>query len=130
MVRGQHPFNTVAPFQLEIKAELDPFVIQSPYIKASFGRDGFLNSITNLANNLETDINVQFVQYGTRNEGPDNMSGAYLFMPNGQATRVQPDTSNHVTIIKGSLRSQVEVHMLYVTHQITIVNSPGKNFLL
>lgn len=73
---------------------------------------------------------MQFVRYGTKRSG-QTMSGAYLFLPDGPAQLIPPRHANHhVRIIRGSIRSQVVVHLPFVVHQVTMHHSPGRFLLL
>lgn len=53
---------------------------------------GFMKSVTSASTSLTTSMQLQFVTYGV-GKGKDRQSpsGAYLFMPNGNAQSYQPD---------------------------------------
>ena len=113
--------NSVTPFSVDIKAQLEPFTLGNMYLKASFDPNGLLTSIIQ-ENVRETSVAVQFVHYGTRKG--QTMSGAYLFLPDGPARVLEPEADSHVRFIDGPIRSQVVVHMPYVEHQVTLHRSP------
>ena len=62
------------------------------------------------------------MRYGTRSRG--DKSGAYLFLPDGEA-KVMPIEKPYVRIIEGKLLSFVEVHLPFVKHVVTLKSSPG-----
>ena len=63
-------------------------------------------------------------QYGTKSRG--DRSGAYLFMPDGEATVIQT-RSPLVRIVEGKVLSYVEVHTNWGIHKVSLMSSPGKN---
>lgn len=52
-------------------------------------------------------------------------SGAYLFLPDGDAVPL-PIESTVVNVIKGTILSSVTVQLPYVKHIVTLYNSNGK----
>ena len=121
VVKESRSMNSVTPFSVDIKAQLEPFTLGNMYLKASFDPNGLLTSIIQ-ENVRETSVAVQFVHYGTRKG--QTMSGAYLFLPDGPARVLEPEADSHVRFIDGPIRSQVVVHMPYVEHQVTLHRSP------
>ena len=132
-VRVNQPLSAVDPFDIEVRETLDPFVLRNMYIEANFDVDGCLSSVTHLSSRNTNRLAIHFVRYGTRS-GRNGQSGAYLFLPDGEAQRIIPnlnDPLTHVRIIRGSLRAQVQIHLPYVVHTVTLHNSPGEiNFNL
>ena len=63
------------------------------------------------------------MQYGTKSRG--DKSGAYLFMPDGEATVIEAH-SPLVRIIEGKILSYVEVNTPWAKHTVTLKSSPGK----
>ena len=61
-------------------------------------------------------------QYGTKRNG--DKSGAYLFMPDGEAQVVKP-VSPLVRIVEGKVLSYVEVLLPWAKHTVTLKSSPG-----
>ena len=62
-------------------------------------------------------------QYGTKRSG--DKSGAYLFMPDGEATVLEA-RSPLVRIVEGKVLSYVEVHTPWGKHTVSLLGSPGK----
>ena len=122
---SEETMSTVQPFLIEVWASSAPFSIQNLHISAEFNENGLLNSITPLHGQRDRiALGVEFVAYDSR-KGPSR-SGAYLFLPDGDAQAIQPDENHHVLIINGSIRSLVEVHLPFVVHQVVLSSSPGK----
>ncbi len=65
----------------------------------------------------------EFVRYGTRSKGLK--SGAYLFLPDGEAKAIPIESKPLVRIVQGKLLSYVEVHLPFVKHVVTLKSSPG-----
>jgi len=65
---------------------------------------------------------VEFMQYGTRARG--DKSGAYLFLPDGPG-KVKEVGRPRVRVVQGALMSRVEVLTPWVTHIVSLYNSPG-----
>lgn len=114
----------MAPFNVVVKEQVDPFTLENIYLKATFDSNGLLTAVKR--DNLQLPVGVEFVHYGTGGHRANQMlSGAYLFLPDGPAKVLEPTPDHHFRIIKGSIRSQVVVYMPYVVHQVTLHRSPG-----
>jgi alpha-mannosidase II len=61
-------------------------------------------------------------QYGSKTNG--DKSGAYLFMPDGEAKVIKVQ-SPLVRIIEGKVLSYVEVHTPFTKHTVILNSSPG-----
>jgi len=124
-IKESRTINTVDPFHIEMHEELKPFQLSNAYQDVSFDSFGLLKSITQEGKRIP--VAVQFVRYGTERDEKSTMSGAYLFLPDGPAKLISPQHDNHhVRIIRGSIRSQVVVHLPFVVHQVTLYHSPGE----
>lgn len=64
-----------------------------------------------------------FCRYGARHTV--EKSGAYLFLPDGDASPIQIENTI-VKVIEGPIFSSVIVHLPYVQHKSTLYNTPGK----
>ncbi|VDL75923.1 unnamed protein product [Nippostrongylus brasiliensis] len=101
----------------EFKAEQirgDTLTLKNSEVEATFSSlNGFLKSVTPNGHK-EIDVEVKFVHYGVRspgmikNSGGDNLSGAYLFLPDGQAKEFRQRNSNFV-VVDGPLMKRVYV---------------------
>ena len=120
---GKHPFQ-VTPFEdAEVYEVGDVFALQNGYVRVEFDPNGFMQAMTTIADDkVKTKVQVEFMVYGTRPRG--DKSGAYLFLPDGEA-RPLGVNKPLVRIIEGKLVSYVEVHMPQITHKVTLRSSPG-----
>lgn len=124
IVRESRSIDSVTPFTIDIKEQLDPFTLENSNLKATFDSNGLLTSISHDARETVS-VAIQFVHYGTRG-GNQAKSGAYLFLPDGPAKLLEPNAEdNRVRIVQGSIRSQVVVTLPFVVHQVTLLRSPG-----
>ncbi|KAI5746627.1 hypothetical protein M8J77_005637 [Diaphorina citri] len=96
---------------------LGHFNLQNSRISVSFNDKGFMKSITDKDSKYTSPINLDFVTYTSR-KGKE-MSGAYLFLPRGEAKSV-PVTHPPVIIIQGPLVSMVIVELPLVTHTVLV----------
>ena len=121
-ISGNHPFQ-VAPFEdAEVYEVGDTFSLQNGYVRGEFNANGFLQSITTIDDKIKTPAEIQFMVYGTRPRG--DKSGAYLFLPDGEAKPVKIGKP-YVRIIEGKLLSYVEVHEKAFKHKVYLRSSPG-----
>lgn len=119
---AKHPFQ-VAPFEeVEVFEVGDPFTLRNGYVIGGFNPDGLLQTITTIDNGEKTDVKLEFIRYGTRARG--DKSGAYLFLPDGEAKAMEV-VKPRVRIIEGKIISYVEVFLPYVKHTAIIKSSPG-----
>ncbi|KAK9508706.1 hypothetical protein O3M35_006198 [Rhynocoris fuscipes] len=100
------------------------FSLENNYISAAFTKDGFLKAVTlKQENNVITiPVHLSFVRYSTRLGS--SRSGAYLFLPDGEAETVKVPSAR-VTIVEGRLLSQVIVDMSKLVHVVTLYNNHG-----
>ncbi|KAK6054958.1 alpha mannosidase, middle domain protein, partial [Cooperia oncophora] len=92
----------------------DTFSLNNELIEASFNAaNGLLRSVTP-DGHQKIDVNVHYVHYGARrkktlgNGGGDSLSGAYLFLPNGEATPLSQDVQEFV-VVNGPIIKKVYV---------------------
>ena len=117
-----HPFQ-VTPFEdAEVYEVGEDFALQNGYVRAEFNANGFLKTITTIDDKIKTSMDIEFMTYGTRPRG--DKSGAYLFMPDGEAKPFRVRTPL-VRIIEGKLVSFVEVFTPSFTHKVFLRSSPG-----
>lgn len=115
--------NAVDPFLIEMQKSFKTFSIKNLHISAEFNANGLLTSITSLSDRKRVEIGVELVSYGSRRG--QTMSGAYLFLPDGEARVLLPDDDHYIHVVEGPIRSLVEVHMPFVDHQVVLHSSPG-----
>uniref|UniRef100_A0A224X5V1 Alpha-mannosidase n=1 Tax=Panstrongylus lignarius TaxID=156445 RepID=A0A224X5V1_9HEMI len=100
------------------------FTLQNNDISAAFTKEGFLKAVAlkQETNVVTIPVHLSFVKYSTRH-GPGR-SGAYLFLPDGEAEPLKPTTSR-VIIVEGRLTSQVIVDMPKLVHVVILYNNHG-----
>ncbi|CAB3398575.1 unnamed protein product [Caenorhabditis bovis] len=94
--------------------ELEPSIsIGNTKVTAIFDTSGMLKTITHSADKTPIEMNAHFVHYGARksqrkfaNGNEDNPSGAYLFLPDGDAKRIDNDENSPI-VIRGKCVSRV-----------------------
>lgn len=114
-----HPFQAPPFDDPEVFEKSEGFTLQNGYVKAQFDSFGMLQAITTLTDNVMTDVKLGFARYTT------HKSGAYLFLPNGPAKPIPISDPPLIRIIEGKIMSQVQVHLPWVLHIVTLFSSPG-----
>ncbi|XP_077866530.1 alpha-mannosidase 2-like, partial [Saccoglossus kowalevskii] len=105
------------------------FTIENAFLTAKFsGNNGLLQSLTTKSDGKTTSLSVDFVMYGTRMS--KDKSGAYLFLPDGQAKSIISDVKPIVRVIRGRLSAEVHVLFENVEHVVKLHKSTGKHFII
>ncbi|XP_053330340.1 alpha-mannosidase 2 [Spea bombifrons] len=112
-------------FQItELDNIVDDLTIENSFLKLWFsGTSGLLEKIMTKVNGKTHQVKVQFMWYGTTNNR--DKSGAYLFLPDGEA---KPYISANPPIIRvgyGSLFNEVVCFFSHVTHTVRLYNVQG-----
>uniref|UniRef100_A0A8C7TE32 mannosyl-oligosaccharide 1,3-1,6-alpha-mannosidase n=1 Tax=Oncorhynchus mykiss TaxID=8022 RepID=A0A8C7TE32_ONCMY len=74
-------------------------------------------------NGSEHQIKVEFAWYGTTSNR--DKSGAYLFLPDGEAKMYSPARSPVIRVTKGSVFSEITTTFDHVTHTLRLYNVQG-----
>uniref|UniRef100_A0A8C8MG15 mannosyl-oligosaccharide 1,3-1,6-alpha-mannosidase n=1 Tax=Oncorhynchus tshawytscha TaxID=74940 RepID=A0A8C8MG15_ONCTS len=74
-------------------------------------------------NGSEHQIKVEFAWYGTTSNR--DKSGAYLFLPDGEAKMYSPARSPVIRVTKGSVFSEITTSFDHVTHTLRLYNVQG-----
>ncbi|GMR56501.1 hypothetical protein PMAYCL1PPCAC_26696, partial [Pristionchus mayeri] len=90
-------------------------VLKNDKITAEFDSiTGMLKSVTPVGSSTATKTLMKFVKYGARghkrmnNGGGDDLSGAYLFLPDGEAQEI-PASDSHYILVQGPIVSRMYV---------------------
>lgn len=75
----------------------------------------------------KTELYSSVSRYGVAS-GRGDRSGAYLFLPDGDATAVKIENTI-VNVIEGPILSSVTVQLPYVLHKAVLYNTPGNWFI-
>uniref|UniRef100_A0A915AT92 Glycosyl hydrolase family 38 C-terminal domain-containing protein n=1 Tax=Parascaris univalens TaxID=6257 RepID=A0A915AT92_PARUN len=85
------------------------FQLGNEFLEAKFDAEtGLLQSVTP-SEGTEVIVNISYVEYGVRGknpgrfEGGDDLSGAYLFLPDGPARPLLPRSGNPYVVLEGIL---------------------------
>ncbi|KAF2897124.1 hypothetical protein ILUMI_09045 [Ignelater luminosus] len=109
---------------IHVSPSASEFTIQNARITAAFNSLGLLKALKIATHTVP--VHLDFAKYGAR-YGAER-SGAYLFLPDGDATPLHIE-STIVKVIEGPLLSTVIVQLPYVQHTVTLFNSPGADGL-
>ncbi|GFS11954.1 alpha-mannosidase [Elysia marginata] len=111
-------------FPIDSKSDDGEFVLETNFLKATFsGITGRLKSVTSKSDGVTHKSELEFIQYSTR--AHRDKSGAYLFLPDGEARPLVSDRPALIRIVKGPLGSEVTIFSQYIEHSVRLHNSPG-----
>nr|CAH7768407.1 unnamed protein product [Callosobruchus chinensis] len=113
-------------FKPEVSVSSSEFTIQNSRVTASFNKLGLLKAIK--LDKIAYPVHLDFAKYGARLQGYSERSGAYLFLPDGDAVPLQIENTV-VNVIEGPVMSSVLVQLPYVQHSVTLYNSSGADSL-
>ena len=93
------------------------------FLSISFAKTGSLYSIQHLQHDEKISFQTNVVRYGTSTQ-TDRNSGAYLFLPEGQAEDIPMSDHELIRIQRGPLVSQVNIlHKMYgLQYKLTNTN--------
>ncbi|XP_066523680.1 alpha-mannosidase 2x isoform X2 [Hoplias malabaricus] len=118
-VRGLDPL----PVRSQV-ADPQPFYIQSQSLTLGFsGTTGLLESIRRKDDPQEVRVQIQFFTYGTRPS--KDKSGAYLFLPDGNAKPYTQRDPPIVRVVEGPLFAEVVTYYQHFQQTVRIHNVPG-----
>uniref|UniRef100_A0A673M8C4 mannosyl-oligosaccharide 1,3-1,6-alpha-mannosidase n=1 Tax=Sinocyclocheilus rhinocerous TaxID=307959 RepID=A0A673M8C4_9TELE len=104
--------------------DAQPFYIQSQSLTLGFsGTTGLLESIRRKDDPQEVRVQIQFLTYGTRPS--KDKSGAYLFLPDGNAKPYSQREAPVVRVVEGPLFAEVVAHYQHFQQTVRIHNVPG-----
>uniref|UniRef100_A0A671Q5C5 Alpha-mannosidase n=1 Tax=Sinocyclocheilus anshuiensis TaxID=1608454 RepID=A0A671Q5C5_9TELE len=97
-----------------------PVHIENPHLKLSISTATGLLELIHLGMTLKCS---NFVLYGTTSN--KDKSGAYLFLPDKEATIYSPSQPPVVRVTKGPLFSEVTTTFMHITHTLRLYNIQG-----
>ncbi|XP_016853768.1 alpha-mannosidase 2x isoform X2 [Anolis carolinensis] len=102
----------------------DDFCLENQHLRACFsGSSGALKSVSQPGSGEERSLSSQFLIYGTR--GTKDKSGAYLFLPDGEAKPYVPKDPPLVRVTEGPFFSEVAVYYQHIQELVRLYNVPG-----
>ncbi|KAL3885282.1 hypothetical protein ACJMK2_025366 [Sinanodonta woodiana] len=105
------------------KMQPSNFAFENAQLKAEFSEStGLLQTVTTKFDGVKHDAQIGFFTYGTKVS--KERSGAYLFLPDGEAKPI-PFAAPLIRIIQGPVLSEVHVMIDMVEHVTRLYNSSG-----
>ncbi|KAM4747675.1 alpha-mannosidase 2x-like isoform 2-T2 [Rhinophrynus dorsalis] len=107
-----------------LETSTDDFYLENQYMQVWFsGTTGLLKGIKRAGEEQEQKINMEFLIYGTRTS--KDKSGAYLFLPEGEAKPYTPKDPSVVRVTEGPFFSEVTCHFQHIQQVMRLYNLPG-----
>uniref|UniRef100_A0A8D1PMN6 Alpha-mannosidase n=1 Tax=Sus scrofa TaxID=9823 RepID=A0A8D1PMN6_PIG len=110
-------------FNMNIKSVQEDITLENSFIKLRFGQFGLMEEMINKEDGKSHVVKVQFSWYGTTNK--KDKSGAYLFLPDGEARPYVYTTPPFVIVQHGRFYSDVTCFFEHVTHRVRLYNVHG-----
>nr|XP_037843596.1 alpha-mannosidase 2x isoform X1 [Chlorocebus sabaeus]XP_037843597.1 alpha-mannosidase 2x isoform X1 [Chlorocebus sabaeus] len=100
------------------------FALSNRYMQVWFsGLTGLLKSIRRVDEEQEQQVDMEFLVYGTRTS--KDKSGAYLFLPDGEAKPYVPKEPPVLHVTEGPFFSEVVAYYEHVHQVVRLYNLPG-----
>ncbi|XP_072528782.1 alpha-mannosidase 2 [Salminus brasiliensis] len=111
-------------FKVSIPQEAAFVSIENPYLQLSISAStGLMETLKLKEDGSKHSVQVEFLWYGTTSK--KDKSGAYLFLPDGQATKYSPSQPPVIRVTKGPVFSEVTTTFPHVTHTVRLYNIQG-----
>ncbi|XP_053263598.1 alpha-mannosidase 2 [Podarcis raffonei] len=108
----------------EIQNALDEIMLENSYMKVWFsGNSGLLEKVNTKENNKNHRVKMEFVWYGTTSNR--DKSGAYLFLPDGDAKPYVFSDPPIIRVTHGRIFSEVTTFFHHLTHTIRLYKVHG-----
>ncbi|KAF6125623.1 mannosidase alpha class 2A member 1 [Phyllostomus discolor] len=106
-----------------IKSTEEDIILENSFIKLRFGQSGLMEEMISKEDGKRHEVRVQFSWYGTTSK--KDKSGAYLFLPDGEAKPYVYTTHPLVRVQRGRFYSDVTCFFEHVTHSVRLYNIQG-----
>lgn len=106
-----------------MKGAEEDITIENSFIKLRFGQSGLMEEMINKEDGKRHEVKVQFSWYGTTSK--KDKSGAYLFLPDGEAKPYVYTTLPLIRVQRGKFYSDVTCFFEHVTHRVRLYNIQG-----
>ncbi|KAJ8775643.1 hypothetical protein J1605_016191 [Eschrichtius robustus] len=106
-----------------IKSAQEDITLENSFITLRFGQSGLMEEMINKGDGKSHEVKVQFSWYGTTSK--KDKSGAYLFLPDGEAKPYVYTTPPFVIVQHGRFFSDVTCFFEHVTHRVRLYNIHG-----
>ncbi|KAL6463648.1 hypothetical protein MHYP_G00280390 [Metynnis hypsauchen] len=111
-------------FRVSVPQEAVPVSMENPHLQLSISyTTGLLETLKLKEDGSKHSIKVEFLCYGTTSK--KDKSGAYLFLPDGEATKCSPSQPAVIRVTKGPVFSEVTTTFTHVTHTLRLYNING-----
>ncbi|XP_070229308.1 alpha-mannosidase 2 isoform X2 [Bos mutus] len=107
-----------------IKSAQEAITLENSFIRLRFGHSGLMEEMLNKGDGKSLEVKVQFSWYGTTSK--KDKSGAYLFLPDGEAKPYVYTTPPFVRVQRGRFYSDVTCFFEHVTHRVRLYNIHGQ----
>uniref|UniRef100_A0A4W2DJE4 Alpha-mannosidase n=1 Tax=Bos indicus x Bos taurus TaxID=30522 RepID=A0A4W2DJE4_BOBOX len=107
-----------------IKSAQEAITLENSFIRLRFGQSGLMEEMLNKGDGKSLEVTVQFSWYGTTSKR--DKSGAYLFLPDGEAKPYVYTTPPFVRVQRGRFYSDVTCFFEHVTHRVRLYNIHGQ----
>ncbi|XP_032701055.1 alpha-mannosidase 2 isoform X2 [Lontra canadensis] len=106
-----------------VKSTDEDIILENSFVKLRFGQSGLMEEMINKEDGKRHEVKVQFSWYGTTSK--KDKSGAYLFLPDGEAKPYVYTTLPFVRVQHGRFYSDVTCFLEHVTHRVRLYNIQG-----
>ncbi|XP_004420380.1 PREDICTED: alpha-mannosidase 2 [Ceratotherium simum simum] len=106
-----------------IRSTEEDITLENSFIKLRFGQSGLMEEMIKKEDGKHHEVKVQFSWYGTTSK--KDKSGAYLFLPDGEAKPYVYTTLPLVRVQHGRFYSDVTSFFEHVTHRVRLYNIQG-----
>ncbi|XP_076844380.1 alpha-mannosidase 2 isoform X2 [Brachyhypopomus gauderio] len=111
-------------FRVTIPQETVPVSVENPHLQLFVSsRTGLLEVLKLKEDVVNHSVKVDFVWYGTTSD--KDKSGAYLFLPDGEAKKYSPSQPPIIRLTKGPVFSEVTTTFTHITHTLRLYNIQG-----
>ncbi|KAG9281825.1 alpha-mannosidase 2 [Astyanax mexicanus] len=111
-------------FKVSTPQNAVPVLIENPHLQLSISAStGLMKTLKLKEDGSEHSVRVEFLWYGTTSN--KDKSGAYLFLPDGEAKKYIPSQPPVIRVTKGPVFSEVTTTFTHVTHTVRLYNFKG-----
>ena len=120
-------FSIFRPFQLKL---IDETIIKlrNRFLSLNLSKTGSLTSVHHAENDKEISFTTNLIRYSTSLQ-PDRNSGAYLFLPDGEARDIPMGNHDIIRIQRGPLVSRIDIFHEMYSLQYKLTNTNGQFYL-
>lgn len=106
-----------------MKSAKEDITLENSFIKLRFNQSGLMEEMINKEEGKHHHVRVQFSWYGTTSKR--DKSGAYLFLPDGEAKPYEYRTPPLVRVQHGRIFSDITSFFEHITHRVRLYHIKG-----